>query len=58
MENMTPLYGPEDIRALERKVKISRLLCWLLGLGALAACVSCCALTNSGNAGRMDMMLI
>ena len=58
MENMTPLYGPEDIRALERKVKTSRLLCWLLGLGALAACVSCCALTNSGNAGRMELACV
>ena len=58
MENMTPLYGPEDIRALERKVKTSRLLCWLLGLGALAACVSCCALTNSGNAEKMELACI
>lgn len=55
---MTPLYSPEDIRRLERKVKSSRLLCWLLGLGALAACVLFCSLADSGSAEKMELACI
>lgn len=58
MEKMTPLYGPEDLRRLENKRRISTALCWLLGLGTLAACVTLCALTNGGNAGRMELACI
>ncbi len=56
--NMTPLYGPEDIRRLEQKRTISAALCWLLGLGGLTVCVTLCALTNTGNARRMELLCI
>ena len=55
---MTPLYGPEDLRRLENKRRISTALCWLLGLGTLTVCVTLCALTNGGNAGRMELACI
>ena len=58
VENMTPLYGPEDIRRLEQKRTISAVLCWLLGLGGLTVCVTLCALTNTGNARRMELLCI
>ena len=51
---MTPLYSPEDLSRLERKIRNTRLFCWTLGLAALIACIVLCVLTDSGNAGRME----
>ena len=58
MENMTPLYSPEDLLRLERKIKYTRLFCWALAIGALIACVALCLRTNSGNAERMELVCI
>ena len=40
MEKMTPIYSPEDLRRLEQKRTVSAALCWILGLGGFAACVT------------------
>ena len=55
MENMTPLYSPEDLSRLEKKCKTIRALCWALGIGALIACVTLCLVTTSSNAGKTEL---
>ena len=58
MEMMTPIYSPEDLRQLEQKRTVSAALCWILGLGGFAVCVTLCALANTRNAQKMELHCI
>ena len=58
MNTMIPLYGPEDLRRLDNRIRFTRCLCWALGLAALAVCVTLCCLTTTGSAGRLELCCI
>ena len=58
MENMTPLYSPEELSRLEKKCKTIRALCWALGIAALLGCGSLCLVTTSGNAEKTELACI
>ena len=58
MNTMIPLYGPEDLRRLDNRIRFTRCLCWALGLAALAVCVTMCCLTTTGSAGRLELCCI
>ena len=58
MENMTPLYSPEELSRLEKTCKTIRALCWALGIAALLGCVTLCLVTTSGNAEKTELACI
>lgn len=58
MDTMIPLYGPEDLRRLDNRIRFTRCLCWALGLAALAVCVALCCLTTTGSAEKMELRCV
>jgi len=48
-------YGPEDLARLEKKIIGERVLVWGVGALTLGLCVLFCCLTNTRNAGRMEL---
>ena len=55
MEHLNDLYRPEDLSRLEKKIKRERAWIWILAGATLALCVLFCCLTDSRNAGRMEL---
>lgn len=54
MKPVFDLYSPQDIKGLEQSYRRSRLAAALLAGMTLIACVTLCALTDTGNAERME----
>ena len=52
------LYTAEELSRLENRIRILRPLLILAGAAALAICILLCCLTNTANAGRMEISVI
>lgn len=55
MGTQIDLYGPEDLKRLERKILWERVLVWGIAALTLGLCVLFCCLTTTRNAGRMEL---
>ncbi len=55
MDTIKDFYRPEDLDRLKQKTRRERVWVWLLSGTTLALCVLFCCLTNTRNAGRMEL---
>ena len=57
-KRIVELYSDAELARLERRIKRWRIALWVLAASALAACVGLTALTDTGNAARMEIAVI
>ena len=57
-KRIVELYSDAELARLERRIKRWRIALWVLAAAALAACVGMTALTDTGNAARMETAVI
>ena len=55
MGTQIDLYGPEDLKRLDRRIVWERVLVWGVAALTLGLCVLFCCLTTTRNAGRMEL---